>query len=215
MAFSVTDDSPSAGYIAWVDLIITKDNVDYEIDDDNSDKKYLWWDFDSPNTLQESDTMPTLNDDDGDRLIFINEDGVHQIAMQPSSLNINAIESFKGIIVMWSGAEVDIPSGWVLCDGNNSTPDLRNRFIVGAGDTYAVADTGGEDEHTLTVAEMPAHTHNYEKYPRDGDECPDNGGPHDIIGDKSGTQTATSSTGGGSAHENRPPYYALCFIMKT
>lgn len=45
------------------------------------------------------------------------------------------------MIVIWSGAIVDIPAGWALCDGNNGTPDLRNKFIIGAGDTYAVNDT--------------------------------------------------------------------------
>lgn len=56
-----------------------------------------------------------------------------------------------GSIVMWSGAEV--PVNWQLCDGTNSTPDLRNRFIVGAGDAYAIADTGGADANDLS------HTH--------------------------------------------------------
>lgn len=64
-----------------------------------------------------------------------------------------------GVILMWSGAIVDIPSGWLLCDGTNGTPDLRNKFIVGAGDTYAVNVAGGEATHVLSSAEMPAHTH--------------------------------------------------------
>lgn len=44
----------------------------------------------------------------------------------------------KGIVCLWSGAIVDIPAGWQLCDGTNGTPDLRDKFIIGAGDTYAV-----------------------------------------------------------------------------
>lgn len=47
----------------------------------------------------------------------------------------------KGLICIWSGAIVDIPAGWALCDGNNGTPDLRNKLVIGAGDTYAVDDT--------------------------------------------------------------------------
>jgi len=43
----------------------------------------------------------------------------------------------NNIICLWAGSIVDIPAGWVLCDGNNSTPDLRDRFILGAGSTYA------------------------------------------------------------------------------
>ena len=65
----------------------------------------------------------------------------------------------SGIIAMWSGSTASIPSGWVICDGLNSTPDLRDRFIVGAGNTYAVAATGGSNTVTLTESEMPGHTH--------------------------------------------------------
>ena len=54
-----------------------------------------------------------------------------------------------------------IPTGYALCDGGNGTPDLRDRFVVGAGTTYAVADTGGAASVTLTEAEIPAHTHTY------------------------------------------------------
>ena len=65
----------------------------------------------------------------------------------------------SGGIIMWSGAIVAIPTGWVLCDGNNSTPDLRDRFIVGAGSTYAVDDTGGAASVTLTTDQIPSHSH--------------------------------------------------------
>jgi len=47
----------------------------------------------------------------------------------------------KGLICLWSGAIVDIPAGWSLCDGGNGRPDLRNRFVIGAGDTYAPDET--------------------------------------------------------------------------
>ena len=65
----------------------------------------------------------------------------------------------QGGIIMWSGAIVDIPTGWALCDGTNGTPNLQDRFVVGAGDNYAVGDTGGADDVTLTEAQMPAHSH--------------------------------------------------------
>ncbi len=64
----------------------------------------------------------------------------------------NAI--LRGMIVMWSGAVATIPIGYALCDGDNGTPDLRNRFVVGAGSTYAVDATGGSADATL-----PSHTH--------------------------------------------------------
>lgn len=52
------------------------------------------------------------------------------------------------IIVLWYGPIANIPVNWHLCDGTNGTPDLRNRFIVGAGDTYAVDEVGGDFFHT-------------------------------------------------------------------
>ncbi|ATV46385.1 hypothetical protein [Lake Baikal phage Baikal-20-5m-C28] len=64
-----------------------------------------------------------------------------------------------GVITMWSGASTAIPVGWWLCDGTNTTPDLRGRFIIGASGTYAVAASGGSEDVTLTTAEMPAHSH--------------------------------------------------------
>jgi hypothetical protein len=64
-----------------------------------------------------------------------------------------------GAILMWSGAQNAIPSGYVICDGNNGTPDLYNRFIVGAGSSYAVDATGGSSSITLSTSNLPGHTH--------------------------------------------------------
>jgi microcystin-dependent protein len=138
-----------------------------------------------------------------------------------------------GVIVMWSGTT--IPSGWALCDGTNSTPDLRNRFIVGANDasktgittqtgpgfnvttgviddTYEPGDIGGETSHQLTVAELAAHTHTEQYNVNSSGQDQAGSGS----GDNDNTSTQNSgSTGGNNYHENRPPYYALAFIMKT
>lgn len=66
----------------------------------------------------------------------------------------------QGIIVLWSGAIVDIPPGWHLCDGQAGTPDLRNRFIVGAGDTYAPDAVGGSGSHDHTASSVnDIHNH--------------------------------------------------------
>jgi hypothetical protein len=59
-----------------------------------------------------------------------------------------------GMIMLWSGSVASIPSGWALCNGSNGTPDLRNRFVVGAGSTYAVNATGGSAN-----AIVVSHTH--------------------------------------------------------
>lgn len=107
-----------------------------------------------------------------------------------------------GMIMIWSGAIVDIPFGWHLCDGTMGTPDLRNQFIVGAGDTYDPDDTGGALTHNHTFT-GDGHTH---------DLIP---GPDIAAGavfDKTSSNfavTGTTHLGG-----NMPPYYALAFIMK-
>ncbi|MFW5787564.1 MAG: hypothetical protein ACOCV3_04800 [Halanaerobiales bacterium] len=214
----------------------------------------------------------------------------------------------KGIISMWSGSINSIPSTWALCNGSNGTPDLRNRFVVGAGDDYAVGDKGGANNVALTEANLAAHTHgvgtlvnssvsdhnhsfsgssgsagshnhsgsansngNHWHYILNGhrdnaygfstnqtlSESTGHGGSenynlasntgtankgrtntkgdhtHSLSINSNGAHThsisgsignngahnhtisgSTASTGSGSAHENRPPYYALAYIMK-
>lgn len=217
-----------------------------------------------------------------------------------------------GVIVLWSGAENLIGSsepggtgsGWVLCDGQNNTPDLRNRFIVGAGtgSIYSVNATGGANEVTLTESQLAQHDHGSGNYntsnvnnhthgdgnyntnnvndhthgdgnyntnnsgnhthPRsfggttnsrftsesrlesgtqndnrnwnntgdggdhshnvDGNSGPGGGHTHNVEGNSGGggahdhnIDGNSGNAGSGSAHENRPPYYALCYIMKT
>lgn len=83
-----------------------------------------------------------------------------------------------GLITMWYGSAVTVPGGWAICDGTNGTPDLRDRFVVGAGLNYGNGVTGGTTSYTsasagshnhtgavgdtaLTVGQLPAHTHNY------------------------------------------------------
>lgn len=133
----------------------------------------------------------------------------------------------KGTIMSWSGSLSRIPAGWKLCDGRNGTPDLRDRFIVGAGRKYGYGDTGGEDKHRLTISEMPAHSHGGEGDFARGGWDTSNGqeysGDYPIVislGDNYPWQGyyrnfRTTTEGGGNAHENRPPYFAVYFIMKV
>lgn len=125
----------------------------------------------------------------------------------------------RGDIKMWSGSVDDIETGWVIADGTERThpegdiftpPDLRGRFLLGADDTYAVGAKGGAATHTLTIDEMPSHTHNILNLPVNLTNA--GGGSYDRW---AGSATRTSeSTGGGGAHNNMPPYYALCFLYK-
>lgn len=137
---------------------------------------------------------------------FKNKDG--QETQITSDGNLNITTFITGMIMMWSGLEADIPSGWHLCDGNASTPDLRNKFVVGAGSTYSPGDTGGEDTHTISIAEMPAHTHSF-KSGLAGSDFVETGSANPHV------RGTVPDVGGGGAHENRPPYYALCYIMKS
>jgi len=114
-----------------------------------------------------------------------------------------------GIILMWSGAVNAIPVGWALCDGQNGTPDLHGRFVVGVGGTYAAGATGGSKD-----AVVVAHSHTVTGY-KNGDYQP----PNDVYslgsnGAEDGTQVfATSVTGESGVDKNLPPYYALCYIQ--
>jgi len=135
-----------------------------------------------------------------------------------------------GGVIMWSGFIASIPTGWALCDGSNGTPDLRNRFIVGAGadgsgnysydgttgavsGTYAPGNSGGEAAHRLTIGEMPSHTHTYQR--NNGAWNTGTSGNTAVAANQGESSPNTSSTGGNLYHENRPPYYALAFIMRT
>jgi len=137
-----------------------------------------------------------------------------------------------GLIAMWSGSIGSIPSGWYLCDGSNGTPNLTDRFIIGAGSTYAVNGTGGVSSVTLTTNNMPAHTHTATV--TDPGHLHSDTGSNQGFGSTSGpdsnqqwngthnTATATtgisvtnSSTGSGTSFSILNPYYALAFIQKA
>lgn len=134
----------------------------------------------------------------------------------------------SGVVVMWSGAVNAIPAGWALCNGQNGTPDLRGRFIVGYdpndGDYNGIGKNGGEKKVKLTVDEMPAHRHKFlsddqisgknDTYAHDCDGYNRYNFDFDSSGGTRGRTYQNESVGGSQSHENRPPYYALAYIMK-
>ena len=143
-----------------------------------------------------------------------------------------------GVITMWSGPISSIPRGWALCDGTKGTPDLRNRFVVGVGSDYSVGENGGEKEITLTKENMPAHSHDLEGIPTITGWDVTNGTACQADKNKCGGSLQSVAVGdnppwdgkhnnfyikkaGGNekgvvqSFENRPPYFALAYIMKV
>jgi len=194
------------------------------------------------------------------------------VTATPAQLNSSVPTGFIG---MWSGSIATVPAGWGLCDGNSGRPDLRDRFIVGAGSTYTIGTTGGANTVTLVEANLPSHAHSFSgtgtssavdlSHNHTFSGTTDGGGSHShtrlststasggsnsgawtvvaadggtsttstaAVGNHTHTYSGTTSsfsgnhshpitvsgvvgtTGSGTGHENRPPYYALAFIIK-
>lgn len=168
------------------------------------------------------------------------------------SVSTEASSVPQGSIIPWYGDKANIPDGFALCDGTKGTPDLRNRFLVGAGSNYALGDTGGEDQVTLTGTQIGNHYHCWgtQYYGRIGQSeynslrvvsfVDRNSGPSfasapfpnghkhfpglggttlfEFSDSLSGRETYITSLAIGTdaqePHENRPPYYALYYIIK-
>ena len=135
-----------------------------------------------------------------------------------------------GLIALWSGSADAIPSGWALCDGNNGTPDLRDRFVVGAGLSQPVGAIGGAAPQTATISgntgattldinTMPSHSHTLRRGSGEGRDYMATGQVYvpaqwvttDAAG---GSQPHAHSLNGSATVNVLPPYYALCYIMK-
>jgi hypothetical protein len=142
----------------------------------------------------------------------------------------------SGVIVMWSGAIASIPTGWFLCNGANSTPDLRDRFIIGASQddagvaktnvTGSLTQTGGSKDaivvsHTHTMQSAGAHVHTYDQAVNTSPH-PTGSGRSDVTATQvantgsAGAHTHTiDSAGSSGTNANLVPYYALAYIMKA
>ena len=131
---------------------------------------------------------------------------------------INSSQTPVRIIIAWSGLLVDIPLGWSLCDGTNTTPNLIATFIRGvATGATDPGDTGGTDSVTLVTAELPVHNHTITD-PGHIHFLGSGGvilsGTGNNVTPSSTTGITIDNTGGDGSHENRPAFFELAYIMK-
>ena len=201
--------------------------------------------------------------------VYYGDESIPRATLSFNRYSVSQNESSipKGTILPWYGKSSDIPDGFALCDGTKGTPDLRNRFLVGAGSNYSLGDTGGEDQVTLSGTQIGNHYHYWSsaiyrhppgKYILDGlhfisfpgsvgggftpgassvpgfVDAPFPSGVKkvsrfgassfsistdahsaDFASQKMSYITSLAvGTAAQEAHENRPPYYALYYIMK-
>lgn len=148
--------------------------------------------------------------------------GGEELSLNNLASNSSVSDSVPiGSIIVWSGEPSNIPNGWSICDGTNGTPDLRNKFVLGSSDQKPMGTTGGAETHTLSIEEMPAHTHGYQY----ANSTPAIVGGSGLVINHIGTYTnrSTGYTGGDTEdksrstkpHNNMPPFYTLYYIMKV
>ena len=159
-----------------------------------------------------------------DAVLIQTLDNIYPI-LQNAPASAPAVPS--GVILLWSGSTGSVPAGWLLCDGTNGTPDLRDRFIIGAGNTYAVNATGGTADavvvshtHAATVTD-PGHTHTFTASvtnftsPTGNPICGAQVQSATTNSSFTGISVTNASTGVIGVGANIPPYYALAYIQKT
>jgi len=152
-------------------------------------------------------------------------DNLYPIAQASSSASVTIP---SGLIAIWSGSTGSIPSGWYLCNGSNGTPDLRNSFILGAGNSYSVGQTGGSTSATLTQANLPnvnftvtdpGHKHNVASTGASSTLINASAGlttgSSSVTTDTATTGITVNSGGSATAVSTLPPYYALAYIQKA
>jgi len=138
------------------------------------------WDEDDFNTYLKANfeaSVPDIFEAKGDLAVGTGEAALDNLGVgdngevlvadsgEATGLNWSKGKVELGMIIIWSGAVGSIPTGWQICDGTNGTPDLRNRFVVGAGDSYAVDATGGaatmdlRHRHDICNTNTKTHRH--------------------------------------------------------
>ena len=169
----------------------------------------------------------TLNSEPGTSGQFLMSAGPGETPQWGSATIPDAFS--PGMIILWSGLTSTIPTGWALCNGANGTPNLTDRFVIGAGNTYGVNQTGGYKDaqllshtHTGSTNTTGAHTHTTTAAVASSQRIGP-GNPTGLAttgasstgsaGDHKHTFT-TASSGVTGTNRNLPPYYALAYIIR-
>ena len=176
-------------------------------------------------TIKSSDEHLTLNADGSSKDIKFQANGVEKASI--SSAGVMTATSFAGsgasltgiasvptgVIAMWHGASGAIPSGWVICDGNNSTPNLTDKFIKSTGTANATGGGTTSGATTLATSQIPSHTHTAPTYNVGSSAAYVASSYNSFF-----NTNETAATGGGGSHTHtqaEPVYFSLIFIMKT
>lgn len=199
-------------------------------------------------TIKSSTEHLTLNADGAGKEIKFQANGVEKASISSTGVmtatsyagdgsSLTGIEGVpSGIISMWSGSAAAIPTGWNLCDGTNSTPNLIGKFIksastaggTGGSNTHSHSHTLSAGAHTLSTSQMPSHGHNFKYnsgWNTNNSGYIDSSQAHTSSANRSWSP-AIANTGGGGSHShslagsitsgsNEPAYFELCYIMKA
>lgn len=134
------------------------------------------------------------------------------LSVSPGKAEAKGVIPLGGILV-WT--KDSIPDGWAVCDGKNGTPDLSGLFVMGPSDSHPVKSTGGEAMVTLSINQMPRHRHAVETKSGLGQKQVEEEMEGGLLPTGEASNDNTETVGGGEAHENRPPYFAVYYIMRV
>lgn len=186
---------------------------------------------------------PTFTDTDTDDQT-LSFDGTSLSIADGNTVDLSALEVPIGTIQMWATSTA--PDGWLICNGSsfsastypelnnilggNTLPNFSGRFPLGVGNSgtsgstnHNISSNGGEEKHTLTINEMPSHSHGAGSLKTSQAYLSETGSGDQDKRDGSGTKLfaydditgSTANVGGNQSHNNMPPFYTINFIIKA
>lgn len=163
------------GTSAWVSQVITvvipepvssftvgsprQPNVAIQFTDTSTNSPTSWaWDFGDGTTSTLQNPSKTFTTENTFTVTLRATNSTGQGTLATTNVTVEAQPNYSGIVALFN--TTTLPTGWVLCDGANGTQDMRDRFVVGAGSSYAVGAVGGANAVTLSESQLPSHSHN-------------------------------------------------------